>query len=75
MCLSYQLFLHKTINVYLRQLLIEYKPEKQICQITEQLSDASLYTENPKMFDELSKKLIELQQRLWLLRTIQDKLQ
>ena len=63
---------------YNQQRLLEILPkeventEKQICQITEQLSDASLYTENPKMFDELSKKLIELQQdkenkeNLWL---------
>ena len=35
--------------------------EKQITNVSEQLSDASLYTNNPKLFDELSLRLLSLQ--------------
>ncbi len=52
---------------YNQQRLLQILPteieqiEAEIAKIEEELSDASLYTENPQQFDLLSKKLPELQ--------------
>ena len=52
---------------YNQQRLLEVLPgeisaiEQEISQIEQELSDADLYTSDPKRFDELSRKLPELQ--------------
>ena len=48
----------RLINVIPQELC---KIEKEIQTISERLSDATLYTENPSLFDDLSQKLLKLQ--------------